>query len=235
MFLQLCPVIHRSLNKADDCWTREIAGKNIKLEEHAISEIQVADTDWESDAEASDAENYFEEEEEEQQQQQQLQASPEVEPQAATSGWLPTWGLPQRRNTNIHPFCQSSKRWTMKQFFHLLDLTVLNSWILLSSCGAKYTHRDFRFLLVRKLTEEEDSQDRPNPRLVIRPSVGTKNVLRLESRHNKRWPVKSSTQMRCCLCASRSQRKGTVYKCTRCDVGLFNVPCFMEYHTKVNL
>ena len=120
-------------------------------------------------------------------------------------------------------------------FFHLLDLTVLNSWILLS-CGAKYTDRDFRLLLVRKLIEEvEDSQDRPNPRLVVRPSVGAKNVLRLTSRHNKQWPVKSSIQMRCCLCASCSQRKGMVYKCTRCDVGLFNVPCFVENHTKVNL
>jgi len=47
--------------------------KEIKLEEDAISEILVADTDSESDAKASDV-NYFEEEEEEQQQ-QQLQAS----------------------------------------------------------------------------------------------------------------------------------------------------------------
>jgi len=29
-------------------------------------------------------------------------------------------------------------KWTTKLFFHLVDLTVLNSWILLSSCGAKY-------------------------------------------------------------------------------------------------
>ena len=88
----------------------------------------------------------------------------------------------------------------MKLFFHLLDLTVLNSWILLSSCGAKYTHIDFRLLLVRKLTEEaENSPDHPNPRLVVRPSVGAKNVLQLESRHNKHWPVKSSTQMHCCV------------------------------------
>jgi len=55
----------------------------------------VADTNWESDAEASDAEHYFEEEEEEkeeeeeqqqQQQQQQMHALAEVEPLAATSG-----------------------------------------------------------------------------------------------------------------------------------------------------
>ena len=121
-------------------------------------------------------------------------------------------------------------------FFHLLDLTVLNSWTLLSSCGAKYTDRAFRPLLVRKLNEEaEKSQDHPNPRLVVRPSVGAKNVSRLKSRHNKHWPVKLSIQMCCCLCACHGQRKGMVYKCTRCDVGLFNVPCFVEYHMKVNL
>ena len=107
-------------------------------------------------------------------------------------------------------FCQSSKRWTMKLFFQLLDLTVLNSSIPLFSYGTKYIHTDFRLLLVRKLIEEaEESQDRPNTRLVVRPSVGAKNVLRLDSRHNKHWPAKSSTQMCCCLCASHDQKKKT--------------------------
>jgi hypothetical protein len=41
---------------------------------------------------------------------------------------------------NSYSVCQCSYKWTTKLFFHLLDLTVLNSWILLSSCGAKYTH-----------------------------------------------------------------------------------------------
>ena len=127
-------------------------------------------------------------------------------------------------------------KWTTKLFFHFLDLRVLNSWILLSSCGAKYTHWDFRLLLVRNLTEEAGkSQDRPTPRLVGRPSSSAKNVLGLESRHKKHWAAKSSTQLCCCLCSSRSQRKGTMYKCTRHDVGLCVVPCFEEYHTKVNL
>jgi hypothetical protein len=49
-------------------------GKKIKLEEEAISEILVADTDSESGAKASDVEDYFEGEEE----QQQQQASEEV-------------------------------------------------------------------------------------------------------------------------------------------------------------
>ena len=84
---------------------------------------------------------------------------------------------------------QRTFKWTTKLFFHLLDLTVLNSWILLSSCGAKYTHRDFRLLLVRNLIEEVGkSQDRPTPRLVGRPSVAATNVLWLKS-HHKHWLV----------------------------------------------
>jgi len=95
-----------------------MAGKKIKLE--AIGEILVADTDSKSGSEASDF-DYFQEEEEEdqhhhhhhhrqqQQQQQQQQASTEIETQAATSGGLPTWGPPQGRNTNIHPFVGPAK------------------------------------------------------------------------------------------------------------------------------
>jgi len=61
-----------------------MATKKIKLQEEAINEILVADTDSEPGAEASDVEGDSEEEEEEQQQQQQ--ASTGVKPQAATSG-----------------------------------------------------------------------------------------------------------------------------------------------------
>ena len=106
---------------------------------------------------------------------------------------------------NSYSMIRRTFKWTMKLFFHLLDPTVLNSWILLSSRGAKYTHRDFRLLLVRNLIEEPGkSQVRPIPRLVGRPSLGTKNVLRFESRHNRHWPAKS-TQLRCRLCSSHGQ------------------------------
>ena len=56
-----------------------MAGRKIKLDEPAISEILVADTDSESGAEARDLEDEFSESEEE------LEASAqEDEPQAAT-------------------------------------------------------------------------------------------------------------------------------------------------------
>jgi len=140
------------------------------------------------------------------------------------------------RMANSYSMSWCNFKWTMTLFFHFLEVTVLNYWILLSSCGAKYTPWDFRLLLVRNLIEEAGkSQERPTPKLVGRPSVATTNVAQLKSRHNQHWPAKSSTQLWCHLCSSRSQRKGTVYKCARCDMGLCVVPCFVEYHTRVNL
>jgi len=70
------------------------------------------------------------------------------------------------RMANSCLLSRSTFKWTTKLFFHFLDLTVLNSWTLLSSCGAKYTHQDFRLLLVRNLIEEAGkSQDRPTPQI----------------------------------------------------------------------
>ena len=93
-----------------------MATKKLKLEEEAITEILVADTDSESGAEVGDVEEEFEEEEEEEEQQQEhqqlllQQASAEDKPQSATSGGgLLLWGPPQGRNTKVHPFVGPAK------------------------------------------------------------------------------------------------------------------------------
>jgi hypothetical protein len=140
------------------------------------------------------------------------------------------------RLVNSYQISRRTFKWTIKLFFHLLDLTVLNSWILLSSCGAKYTHLDFRRLLVRNLLKEAGrSPDHPPPPFLVgRLSAASKNTARLESRNNKHWPAKT-TQLRCRMCSVRGQRKDTVFKCAKCEVGLCMVPCFTKYHTNVNL
>ena len=106
------PAVQRSVNKADSwgCRFQWPGGKKIKLNKQVVSEILVADSDSESGSEASNFEVSFEEEEEEEtDQQQQQQASAEIETQAATNGGLPTWGPPQGRNINIHPFVSPAK------------------------------------------------------------------------------------------------------------------------------
>ena len=134
---------------------------------------------------------------------------------------------------NSYSMCRRTFKWTMKLFFHLLDLTVLKSWILLSSFGAKCTHKDFRLLLVRNLIEEAGrSHYHPTPSLVGRRSAAAANFMRLDSCHNRHCPAKHKNNIHCRVCSEQGQCKTTIYKC---DMGLCMVPCFADYHTKTNL
>jgi len=50
-----------------------------------------------------------------------------------------------------------------KAVFHWHDLTILNGWILLSSCGAKISHKCFLLHLVRNLIDEAETLGCLNP------------------------------------------------------------------------
>jgi len=56
------------------------------------------------------------------------------------------------RMANSYTASRRTWKWTKKLFFHLLDLTIVNSYIFLSSCGEeKMSHRDFRLTLIREM------------------------------------------------------------------------------------
>jgi hypothetical protein len=88
-------------------------------------------------------------------------------------------------------------------FFHLLDLAILNSYILHSSCGSKKSsHRDFRFTLVRNMLAHA-GPERGMPRPLGRSPNVENHVARLEVIGSKHWPVPSETQLRCRVCTAR--------------------------------
>ena len=78
----------------------------------------------------------------------------------------------------------------------------LNRWILLSSCGAKYTHRDFRLLLVRNLIEEERGKIAP-PADWLEDQVGPQHMLcdstAALTNNDKRNHPRNSTAVRACV------------------------------------
>jgi hypothetical protein len=52
------------------------------------------------------------------------------------------------RKANSYSNSQRTFKWMKKLFSHLLDLGILNSYILHFPCGGKkISHRDFRFTL----------------------------------------------------------------------------------------
>jgi hypothetical protein len=82
------------------------------------------------------------------------------------------------RMTNSNSISRHIWKWMKKLLFHLLDLSILNSYILLTSCGSKLTHCDFRLTLVRDLIQEGGGC------LDHRPSHGADQVLPPVNRHD---------------------------------------------------
>ena len=140
------------------------------------------------------------------------------------------------RMANSYTASRRTWKWTKKFFFHLLDLTIVNSYILLSSCGGKkISHRDFRLTLIREMLARAGHEPRPSMP-VGRPAQTSTNIVRLDTRHNKHWPVRNPTQRRCRVCSTRGVTRSVKFKCLKCDVALcVDKTCFIDYHTKDNL
>jgi hypothetical protein len=204
-----------------------MAAKKIKLDESAISEILVADTDLESGAEASDVDDEFSDSEEEQ------EASA---PQTATRGEKsPTWGPPQGRNIEIHPFVGPAKGLKNNEAPHInKDSSPLAVLMLFFT--------EIFSLLVEQTNlyyqQHLDKQAGPSRRLpdITLPDIMTFTALSLQMGHIVKDTLHDYwSRLRCRVCSERGQRKTTIYKCAKCDVGLCVVPCFADYHTKTNL
>ena len=107
------------------------------------------------------------------------------------------------RMASSYSISRRTYKWTKKLLFYLLDLTILNSYILHSSCGGKkMSHRAFRFTLVSNLLAHAG----PERRLRIplgRPRNVESHVARLEVCGSTHWPIPSETQLRCHVCKAR--------------------------------
>jgi hypothetical protein len=55
------------------------------------------------------------------------------------------------RMANSYSFSKKTWKWMEKLFFHLLDVTILNSYMLYKIYGGNMTHLKFREQLVRDL------------------------------------------------------------------------------------
>ncbi len=139
------------------------------------------------------------------------------------------------RMANSYSINRRTWKWTKKLFFHLFDLTILNSHILFSSLGGKkISHRDFRNTLMWNLLAQA-GHERNVQRPIGRPSAAVTKVLRLEERDRKHWPIPSATRRRCRVCSAKGVTRNVSMICEKCDVALCcDKTCFRDYHTQAN-
>ena len=149
---------------------------------------------------------------------------------------MPTWSLwTSQTMVNSYGIAHRTWKWTKKLFFHLTDVTILNSFLIHKSSGGKMTHKSFWAVLVRDLiilSHEENVTASSISR--GRSSLFASQLSRLEVKHPQHWPSKGKKR-RCRVCSLKKQTWSTPYFCNKCDVGLCIVNCFEKWHARVNL
>jgi len=133
------------------------------------------------------------------------------------------------RMANSYSINRRTWKWTKKLFFHLFDLTILNSYILFSSLGGKkISHRDFQNTLMFNLLAQA-GHERNVQKPVGRPRSAAHQLPRFEERGRKHWPIPSVTRR--CMCAEKGVTRNVSMIYQRCDVGLCcNKTCFRDCH-----
>ena len=124
-------------------------------------------------------------------------------------------------------FCHHSKKWWKRAFFHLLEVCVVNAYILYSSTN-KVSHLDFILTTAKQLLVKHQQQE-VFPIRAHHPD----QPRRLIGRNH--FPEPSPGPRDCCVCSKRpNDRKCSSYQCNTCKVSLCLHPCFKNYHTLPN-
>lgn len=135
-----------------------------------------------------------------------------------------------------YEFMRRTKKWYRKMFFWILEVCLIDSYLLYKQVQIDHmkkplSHLAFRKSLVRSLVAEYTSQ--PKTRRRGRPSQGPTEQ-RLSGRHFMKKREKGSA--RCVVCLKRGLRKETIYLCKTCEVqpALHPDDCFELYHTQAS-
>jgi hypothetical protein len=139
------------------------------------------------------------------------------------------------RMASSYGIARKTWKWTKKLFLQLLDMMILNAFILHKSSGGKLTHMKFHETLVRDLiTQCHELHVTTSGISPGRPSPAAAQLSRLQVKHSQHWPSKGK-QRHCIVCSQNEKTRNTLYFCRRCDVGLCIVDCFQRWHTRVKL
>lgn len=155
-------------------------------------------------------------------------------------------GSQQKKKQMLQPYLierLKNRKWYKKMFKRLLNDPILNSCILLDKSSANQIKQQaFRLELVDAIIKEhlpfvpQHRRQHPNQNAAL-PStrlIGEQHfIVRSEVVDGPRTTSNGSKGRHYCRWCSiyGSQRRGTVYKCEKCDIHLCLEGCFKKFHT----
>ncbi|CAF0814755.1 unnamed protein product [Didymodactylos carnosus] len=127
---------------------------------------------------------------------------------------------------HISESIRKSTKWYKKLFIHIIDMTILNCFILYKEITKKnISFIDFSMQIIGQIIEKYGFQVKTQRG---RPSLD--NPSRLIERHFIST-IPENKQRRCVVCSAHNIAKKTRYECTECNVGLCIDVCFKNFHT----
>ena len=146
------------------------------------------------------------------------------------------------RSDQLSATCRSVRKhtkWYKKLFFYMVDIAVVNAFLIfkkLRKNKQRITLTQFKVNLAGQLLEVAEISDyssRGRPR-----SLPTPDRLRGKDGHFPKYnPTPDGRAFfykRCTVCLKHGKRKETKFQCDKCEVPLCILPCFKDFHTKIN-
>lgn len=137
---------------------------------------------------------------------------------------------------STYEISRKSKKWWLRIFWHFIDVTVVNSFIIYkqNTPSTKMNLIDFRLKLVTELIGFASPKKRGPKTKQFTPSKRKpqiSNEIRFsQARH---IPTKLEIQRNCTCCSSKTNRVRTSYMCITCNVPLYikeKINCYEIYH-----
>ena len=142
---------------------------------------------------------------------------------------------------SYYGFAHRTVKWWRRAVFHLLDMAVVNAYVLHTHINKRLTHEQFRIELTKELlleTSTDVSENMPvtHGRLPRPLPPQSRLTERHFPDHLPCTPSGKRGQTECVVCSKKRghKRKTTTYMCKQCRLPMCIIPCFELYHTKVD-
>lgn len=135
---------------------------------------------------------------------------------------------------------RKSKKWWHRIFFHFVDLTLVNSFILFKhqAEGPTISLKEFKIAVATGLIGADPKMPQVGRRSIDKPSGSSKFKIQvpLEIRTDKAAHMpQHGTKVRCTHCSTKAEPHRTRWHCVSCKVGLClsdKKNCFIPFHEK---
>lgn len=118
-----------------------------------------------------------------------------------------------------YPSTRKSVRWYKKIGIHVVQMLLLNSYLLFNKYQRKISFYDFRLEIIKELLPED-----------MQKKTSHKIMTHYLSHCDQSPKTKKTLRKKCKLCNEKGFRKDTPYECKSCGSGFCLDPCFREFH-----